>query len=95
MSPATRSASRWLVPLGIVSLVTAATIAQAPSTSSGQGRGTQRPAAAPYYPERFDWLKQTPEQARMDAAKLDAAIKFSVASENPANKDLAGAEIDL
>ena len=25
----------------------------------------------------------------MDAAKLDAAIKFSVASENPANKDLA------
>ena len=28
----------------------------------------------------------------MDAAKLDAAVKFSVASENPGNKDLA---IDL
>jgi hypothetical protein len=105
MNPATPSASRWLVALGIVSLVTAATIAQVPSTSSGQapspssgqapstgsgrGRGAQRPAAAAYYPERFDWQKQTPEQARMDAAKLDAAIKFSVASENPANKDLA------
>ena len=46
----------------------------------------------PYYPERFDWQKQTPEQARVDVAKLDAAVKFSIANENPANKDLA---IDL
>src|SRR5262245_45630322 len=63
---------------------------------STQTVAPRRPAAAPppsvYYPERFDWQKQTPEQARMDPAKLDAAIKFSIASENPATKDLA---IDL
>jgi CubicO group peptidase (beta-lactamase class C family) len=54
------------------------------------GRKPTTPAAAPpYYPERFDWQKQTPEQARMDPAKLDAAIKLAVASENPATKDLA------
>ena len=85
MNSAKSSASRWLAAIAIVSVATAATIAQVPSTRSGRG---QRPAAAPYYPERFDWQKQTPEQARMDAAKLDAAIKLRVASENPANKDL-------
>ena len=52
----------------------------------------RRPAAAAapaYYPGRFDWQKQTAEQARIDAAKLDAAIKFASANENPATKDLA------
>ena len=51
-----------------------------------RAQAPRRPAAAvatPYYPERFDWQKQTPEQARIDAAKLEAAIKFAVASENP------------
>ena len=107
MDSAKQSARRWLVALGTASVVAAVSMAQARSAGSGQAHSTrsgqapstnggsravQRSAAAPYYPERFDWLKQTPEQARMDAAKLDAAIKFSVASENPATKDLA---IDL
>ena len=69
---------------------------QAASTGSGQAsRPSQRPAPAapaPYFPERFTWQKQTPEQARLDGARIDAAVKFSVASENPGNKDLA---IDL
>jgi CubicO group peptidase (beta-lactamase class C family) len=39
-----------------------------------------------------EWERKRPEQVGMDAAKLDAAIKFAVASENPASKDLA---IDL
>ena len=43
----------------------------------------------PTIPDRFDWQTRTPEQAGVDAAKLDAAIKFAVASENPGNKDLA------
>jgi CubicO group peptidase (beta-lactamase class C family) len=45
-----------------------------------------------YFPDRFEWRTETPAQARIDAAKLDAAIKFSIANENPGNKDLA---IDL
>jgi CubicO group peptidase (beta-lactamase class C family) len=44
---------------------------------------------APYYPERFDWQRRSPDQAGFDAAQLDAAIKFAVANENPATKDLA------
>jgi CubicO group peptidase (beta-lactamase class C family) len=90
MNSAGHAASRWLVVFGIVSVVTTLTVAQARSTSSGQApRAVQRPATTPYYPERFDWRKQTPEQARVDAAKLDEAIKFAVASENDTNKDLA------
>jgi CubicO group peptidase (beta-lactamase class C family) len=55
---------------------------------------TQRPpekakAVAPYFPDRHDWQKRAPDQAGFDKAKLDAAIAFAVASENPATKDLA------
>jgi CubicO group peptidase (beta-lactamase class C family) len=49
----------------------------------------QQPSKAPYFPDRFGWRTETPEQARIDPAKLDAAIKHSIASENPGNKDLA------
>ena len=50
---------------------------------------TSRQSAAPYFPERLEWQQRKPEQAGMDPAKLDAAIKFAIASENPATKDLA------
>ena len=41
-----------------------------------------------YFPERFDWQRRTPVQAGMDPAALEAAIKFAIANENPAPKDL-------
>jgi CubicO group peptidase (beta-lactamase class C family) len=50
-----------------------------------QGR---QPARA-YYPERFAWQTRTAEQAGIDPAKLDAALAFAAANENPGNKDLA------
>jgi CubicO group peptidase (beta-lactamase class C family) len=46
-------------------------------------------APAPYFPERLNWETRKPEQVGMDAAKLDAAIKFAIASENSATKELA------
>ena len=52
----------------------------------------QAPSAArgtPYFPPRGDWQTRTPAEAGMDAAKLDAAVKFAIANENPATKDLA------
>ncbi len=49
----------------------------------------QRPAAVPYFPDRFAWQTRTPAQSGVDQAKLDAAIAFAVAHENPATKDLA------
>ena len=42
---------------------------------------------APYYPERFDWQKHTPQQEGFDAAKLDEAIKFAIASDSPMPHD--------
>jgi CubicO group peptidase (beta-lactamase class C family) len=53
--------------------------------------GAQRPAApaAPYFPQRSEWQTRKPAEAGLDAARLDAAIKFAIANENPATKDLA------
>ena len=44
---------------------------------------------APYFPDRFDWQKHTPQQEGFDAAKLDEAIKFAIASDSPAPHDQA------
>jgi CubicO group peptidase (beta-lactamase class C family) len=47
------------------------------------------PAAdAAYFPERFDWKRDTPRAMGMDAAALDEAVQFAVAHENPAPRDL-------
>jgi CubicO group peptidase (beta-lactamase class C family) len=46
-------------------------------------------AQTTYYPDRFDWQRRTPEQAGMNRTALEAAIKFAIANENPAPKDLA------
>jgi CubicO group peptidase (beta-lactamase class C family) len=44
---------------------------------------------APYFPERGEWLSRTPQQSGFDAAALDAAIQFAVASETAAPRDQA------
>jgi CubicO group peptidase (beta-lactamase class C family) len=49
----------------------------------------QRPTAAPYFPERFEWQTRTPAQSGVDQQQLDAAMRFASAHENPATKDLA------
>jgi len=49
--------------------------------------------AAPYFPDRFDWQHRTPQQAGFDAARLDEAIKFAIANENPAPRDLTLAHV--
>jgi CubicO group peptidase (beta-lactamase class C family) len=77
-----RIGSRLLTTLAVALLLTPLTLAQA-------GRKPATPPPAPYFPERFDWQKRTPEQAGMNAPALEAAIKLAIASENPATKDLA------
>ncbi len=47
------------------------------------------PAAAPYFPERFDWQTRKPEDVGLDAAQIQRAIQSAMAGENPAPKDLA------
>jgi CubicO group peptidase (beta-lactamase class C family) len=65
-------------------------LAVAPAPEA-QRQAAPRPAApAPlYFPERGEWRTATPDEAGFDAARLDAAIQFAVANENPATKDLA------
>src|ERR1700737_696332 len=43
-------------------------------------------AAAPYFPERFDWQHKKPEEVGMDPARLDDAVKQAIASENLAKE---------
>jgi len=47
---------------------------------------------APYFPERGDWQSRPPRQSGFDVARLDDAIQFAVANENPAPKDQALAQ---
>jgi hypothetical protein len=61
-----------------------ASSAQQPRKSAA----TPAPAAA-YFPPRGEWQQQTPDAEGMDRSKLDQAIAYAVANENPATKDLA------
>ncbi|HLW99463.1 MAG TPA: serine hydrolase [Candidatus Acidoferrales bacterium] len=42
----------------------------------------------PYFPARLDWQHKKPEETGMDPARLDEAVKFAIASENPATKNM-------
>jgi CubicO group peptidase (beta-lactamase class C family) len=65
-------------------------LAVAIAAGSVAGAGAQAPpAGAPYFPDRFEWQTRDPAQAGMDPARLQAAIEFAIANENPAPKDLA------
>ncbi len=65
-------------------LICAGAALPGPMTAQGP-----RPQPAPYFPERFEWQRQLPAQAGMDGERLEAAIRFAIANENPATKDLA------
>ena len=45
--------------------------------------------AADYFPPRGEWEHRAPAALGFDAAKLQAAIAYSVANENPSSKDVA------
>ena len=51
--------------------------------------GGQRPSTTPYFPARGEWQKKDPAAVGLDKARLDDAIAFAVAHENPDTKDLA------
>ena len=43
----------------------------------------QRSSARPYFPPRGEWQKKDPAAVGLDKARLDEAIAFAVAHENP------------
>lgn len=72
-----RNASRLLL-----ALVTVLTILPSSLTLA------QRNAATPYYPPSGEWEHRTPQQVGMDPARLSEAVKFAVASEAKASRNL-------
>jgi CubicO group peptidase (beta-lactamase class C family) len=74
------------------SSVQAQTKAQTKAQANAQTKAQAKPAAAApaatYFPPAHDWKKDTPASAGMDGAKLDAAIAYAVANENPTSKDI-------
>jgi CubicO group peptidase (beta-lactamase class C family) len=63
-------------------------LAQAPKRPARSPAVAGAPAPV-YFPERFDWQKRSPSDAGMDPTRLDEAVRFAIANENPASKDLA------
>lgn len=45
--------------------------------------------AGEYFPPRGEWARKSPAELGFDAAKLQQAIEFAIAHENPASKDSA------
>jgi CubicO group peptidase (beta-lactamase class C family) len=77
--PLPRRHLQWSAVLLVASLL---------AVSSLIGAGPQR-SAPTYYPPRGEWRKQAPAEVGVDPKKLDDAIAFAIANENPDSKDLA------
>jgi CubicO group peptidase (beta-lactamase class C family) len=73
------------------SLVAAMAVALAAACSSAQGPA---PAAAqgPYFPPKGEWERKAPAEVGMDAARLDAALKFAETRETDWPKNFATQE---
>jgi CubicO group peptidase (beta-lactamase class C family) len=70
-------------------LVTPGSMLAAQRAGSAASSPAETPqAAAPYFPDRFDWQHRKPEEVGMDPARLDEAVKQAIASENPAPKEM-------
>ena len=76
-----------------VTLIAVAAAASCPSVAI-HAQVPKRPAkavtAAPapvYFPTRFDWQTRSPSEAAMAPARVDEAVQFAIANENPASKD--------
>src|SRR6185503_15880155 len=73
---------RCVRPSVVVSL--ACLIATSLATAAPQSQ-----AVRTYFPARGEWRKQDPAAVGIDKDKLDEAIAFAIAHENPDTKDLA------
>ncbi len=46
------------------------------------------PPPPAYFPDPFEWQHKAPQEVGMDPARVDDAVKFAVANENPATKNM-------
>jgi CubicO group peptidase (beta-lactamase class C family) len=90
----------YRIPTSLLALLAALAIVASGLTAGVDAQAPKKPtktaaaaAQAPlYFPDPFDWQKRSPAEAGLDQARLDEAVQYAVANENPATKDLA---IDL
>jgi CubicO group peptidase (beta-lactamase class C family) len=84
--PLARARAHWILTAALAAVLGlgAPLLAQAPKKPA-------KPAApAPvYFPDRFDWQKRSAAEAGMDQGRVDEAVQFVIANENPSTKDLA------
>jgi hypothetical protein len=80
-----RLATRRLIRFVVMMACAAASVAPAQTQTAPR---RDQPAAAPYFPGRLEWQKKSPADEGFDAARLDDAVKYAVASESPGEKDL-------
>ena len=71
----------------LILLPLAAVVAPSDATRAQQRPAARGAAQQPYYPGP-EWERRTPQQSGMDAAKLQEAIAFAVASESKAPRNL-------
>src|SRR6478672_1319550 len=85
---------RRALPIVLAALVVVPALAQdrkVPITfrPSGATAQTQRPAAAaPYFPERFDWQHKTPDEVGMNGALVNEAVQLAIAADTPGPHDM-------
>ena len=85
MRKATVGVGIALVLLSVLAAVAERAFAARPGADRA---AAQSQNSAAYFPAHMDWQHRKPEEVGMDAAKLDEAVKFAVANENPASKNM-------
>jgi CubicO group peptidase (beta-lactamase class C family) len=76
-----RALPRIGAALGFLLVASGASLAQTPARTPA--------GATAYFPKRGEWETRAPEAVGMDKARLDEAVAFALANENPATRDLA------
>jgi CubicO group peptidase (beta-lactamase class C family) len=72
-----------------LALAATAVVAHAQAPKKSMSASAAAAQASAYFPDRFDWQKRGPAESGMDQARVDEAVQFAIANENPATKDLA------
>ncbi len=81
---------RRTVSATLIALTVLAAGVRAPAQQPRPRAAAAVPPPAPvYFPPRGEWERREPEAVGMSAARLQQAVEFAIANENPATKDLA------
>ena len=84
-----RHTSAATLALVVLTLSSAAMIAQTRVVSPAAPSRAAAATAAPYFPERFDWQHKKPSEVGMQTALVNEAVQLAIAGETQGPKDMA------